>query len=173
MSFLYDLLYNISFAWGSPSLLRTPSARDWAIIPGIGGVGVADLTARRIQLFYKRHAQDGLSAQSVWCVHLLLRRCLGEALHDGLIPCNPAAFCDVVDQQHFLCALIRQFTHRIWHQYICGVNRLHKQPIVINTADDLSSVIENIFSHHSAAGNTPPSMKTSSIRPSSPPLTPL
>lgn len=65
------------------------------IIPGVGRVGLIDLTARRIQSFYKRLVQNGLSDQSVWCVHLLLRRCLDEACRDGLIEYNPAVLCDI------------------------------------------------------------------------------
>ncbi|WP_306569160.1 integrase [Faecalispora jeddahensis] len=65
------------------------------IIPGVGRAVVSTLTARRIQSFYKRLAQNGLSARSVWCVHLLLRRCLDEACRDGQIPLNPARLCSV------------------------------------------------------------------------------
>ncbi|WP_312159692.1 integrase [Oscillibacter sp.] len=65
------------------------------IIPGVGRAGLVDLTARRIQSFYKRLVQNGLSARSVWCVHLLLRRCLDEACRDGQIPLNPARLCNV------------------------------------------------------------------------------
>ena len=65
------------------------------IIPGVGRARMPDLTARRIQSFYKRLAQNGLSTRSVWCVHLLLRRCLDEACRDGQIPLNPARLCAV------------------------------------------------------------------------------
>lgn len=65
------------------------------IIPGVGRAGMPDLTARKIQTFYKRLSQNGLSARSVWCVHLLLRRCLDEACREGQIPLNPARLCAV------------------------------------------------------------------------------
>lgn len=65
------------------------------ILPSVGRTKMPDLTARRIQSFYKRLAQNGLSARSVWCVHLLLRRCLDEACRDGQIPLNPARLCTV------------------------------------------------------------------------------
>lgn len=65
------------------------------IIPGIGRARMPDLTARRIQSFYKRLAQNGLNTQSVWCVHLLLRQCLDEACREGWIPLNPARLCNV------------------------------------------------------------------------------
>ncbi len=65
------------------------------IIPGIGRAELTGLTARRIQSFYKRLVQNGLSARSMWCVHLLLRRCLDEACRDAQIPLNPARLCNV------------------------------------------------------------------------------
>lgn len=65
------------------------------IIPGIGRARLTRLTTLRIQLFYKRIAQNGLGPRSVWCVHLLLRRCLDEACRDGQIPLNPARLCHV------------------------------------------------------------------------------
>ncbi|SBW06114.1 Integrase family protein [uncultured Eubacteriales bacterium] len=65
------------------------------IIPGVGRAQLTELTTRRIQSFYKRLVQNGLSARSVWCVHLLLRRCLDEACRDGQIPLNPARICAV------------------------------------------------------------------------------
>ena len=65
------------------------------IIPGIGRAKLTDLTTQRIQSFYNRLFQNGLSARSVWCVHLLLRRCLDEACREEQISFNPARFCDV------------------------------------------------------------------------------
>lgn len=65
------------------------------IIPGVGRAQLTGLTARRIQSFYKRLVQNGLSTRSVWCIHLLLRRCLDEACRDGQIPLNPAKLCAV------------------------------------------------------------------------------
>lgn len=65
------------------------------IIPGIGRAEASTLTTRKIQSFYKRLAQNGLSARSVWCIHLLLRRCLDETCRDGYISLNPAHLCNV------------------------------------------------------------------------------
>lgn len=65
------------------------------IIPGVGRARLAGLTTRRIQSFYKRLTQNGLNTQSVWCVHLLLRRCLDEACREGWILLNPARLCNV------------------------------------------------------------------------------
>lgn len=65
------------------------------IIPGVGRMGLGDLTVRRIQSFYKRLVQDGLSTRSVWCIHLLLRRILDEACWDGSIEYNPAELCEI------------------------------------------------------------------------------
>ena len=44
------------------------------IIPGIGSVALSDLTEQTITDFYEPLRSQGLSARSVWCVHLLLRR---------------------------------------------------------------------------------------------------
>ena len=39
--------------------------------------------------FYEELRDHGLNNRSIWCVHLLLRRCMDEAAHDGLISYNP------------------------------------------------------------------------------------
>ena len=49
------------------------------ILPSIGSVVLSDLTEQTITDFYDSLRSRGLGARSVWCVHLLLRRCL-EAL---------------------------------------------------------------------------------------------
>lgn len=63
------------------------------IIPGIGTVPLCELTTECVQQFYGSLTQVGLSAQSVRCVHLLLRRCLDEACRENLLDRNPAAPC--------------------------------------------------------------------------------
>ena len=65
------------------------------IIPGVGRARLTGLTARRIQSFYKRISQNGLGPRSVWCVHLILRRCLDEACREGRLLLNPARLCAV------------------------------------------------------------------------------
>ena len=61
------------------------------ILPGIGNISLAELTEDTVTSFYDRLRSQGLSARSVWCVHLLLRRCMDEAARDQLIPYNPGA----------------------------------------------------------------------------------
>ena len=45
------------------------------ILPGIGSVALSDLTEQVVTDFYNSLRSQGLGARSVWCVHLLLRRC--------------------------------------------------------------------------------------------------
>ena len=63
------------------------------ILPGIGGVPLAELTEDTITGFYDSLRSQGLSARSVWCVHLLLRRCMDEAARDQRILYNPVRLC--------------------------------------------------------------------------------
>ena len=63
------------------------------ILPGIGSVALSDLTEQVVTDFYNSLRSQGLGARSVWCVHLLLRRCMDEAAQDQLIPCNPVRLC--------------------------------------------------------------------------------
>ena len=63
------------------------------IIPSIGSVALSDLTGQTITDFYDTLRSQRLSARSVWCVHLLLRRCMDEAAQDQLIPYNPVRLC--------------------------------------------------------------------------------
>ena len=61
------------------------------IMPHFKSTALTELTERKIQNFYKKLSDQGLSPRSVWCVHLLLRRILDEACRDGLLTENPAA----------------------------------------------------------------------------------
>ncbi len=63
------------------------------ICPSIGSVELEGLTEQTVTDFYNELLSQGLSARSVWCVHLLLRRCLDEAARDQLIPYNPVRLC--------------------------------------------------------------------------------
>ena len=56
------------------------------IFPVIGSVALSDLTEQAVTDFYNSLRSQGLSARSVWCVHLLLRRCMDEAAQAQLIP---------------------------------------------------------------------------------------
>ena len=63
------------------------------ILPGIGGIPLAELTEGTVTSFYDSLRSQRLSARSVWCVHLLLRRCMDEATRDQLIPYNTVRLC--------------------------------------------------------------------------------
>ena len=52
-----------------------------------------ELTEDTVTSFYDSLRSQGLSARSVWCVHLLLRRCMDEAARDQRIPYNPVRLC--------------------------------------------------------------------------------
>ena len=61
------------------------------IIPQMSQIPLSELTEKDIQCFYGQLTEDGLSDRSIWCVHLLLRRILGEACREGLLEVNPAS----------------------------------------------------------------------------------
>ena len=63
------------------------------ILPNIGSMALPDLTEQAVTDFYDALRSQGLSARSVWCVHLLLRRCMDEAAQEQLIPYNPVRLC--------------------------------------------------------------------------------
>ena len=63
------------------------------ILPNIGNVALSDLTEQTVTGFYDVLQSRGLSARSVWCVHLLLRRCMDEAAREQFIPYNPVRLC--------------------------------------------------------------------------------
>ena len=69
------------------------------IIPHFKSAALTKLTERKIQNFYNRLSDQGLSPRSVWCVHLLLRRILDEACCDGLLTENPAAGLNVPHEE--------------------------------------------------------------------------
>ena len=77
------------------------------ILPGIGSVALPDLTEQTITDFYDGLRSQGLSARSVWCVHLLLRRCLDEAARDQLIPFNPVRLCPEPQTEEYKPAPLR------------------------------------------------------------------
>ena len=63
------------------------------ILPGIGNIPLVELSGDSVTGFYDSLRSQGLSARSVWCVHLLLRRCMDEAARDQLISYNPVRLC--------------------------------------------------------------------------------
>ena len=77
------------------------------IIPSIGSVALSDLTKQTITDFYDSLRSRGLGARSVWCVHLLLRRCLDETARDRLIPYNPVRLCREPKAEEYKTAPLR------------------------------------------------------------------
>lgn len=77
------------------------------ILPGIGSIELTDLTEQTVTDFYDDLRSQGLSARSVWCVHLLLRRCLDEAARDQLIPFNPVRLCPEPQTEEYKPAPLR------------------------------------------------------------------
>ena len=69
------------------------------IMPHFKSTALIELTEKKIQNFYKKLSDQGLSSRSVWCVHLLLRRILDEACRDGLLTENPAAGINVPHEE--------------------------------------------------------------------------
>lgn len=70
------------------------SYRRWIcqrFVPNFSGVALAELTEERVQDFYESLAHEGLSWNSIWCGHLILRRLLDEAGREGLLEINPAS----------------------------------------------------------------------------------
>ena len=77
------------------------------ILPGIGSVALSDLTEQTIINFYDSLRSQGLGARSVWCIHLLLRRCMDEAAQDQLIPYNPVRLCQEPKAEEYKTAPLR------------------------------------------------------------------
>ena len=77
------------------------------IIPGIGSVALSDLTKQTITDFYDTLRSQRLSARSVWCVHLLLRRCMDEAAREQFIPYNPVRLCREPKAEEYKTAPLR------------------------------------------------------------------
>ncbi len=63
------------------------------ILSGVGSIELTGLTEQMVSGFYDDLRNQGLSTRSVWCVHLLLRRCLDEAAREQLMPYNPVRLC--------------------------------------------------------------------------------
>lgn len=77
------------------------------ILPGIGDMALSDLTEQVVTDFYDSLRSQGLRARSVWCVHLLLRRCMDEAAQDQLIPYNPVRLCQEPKAEEYTTAPLR------------------------------------------------------------------
>lgn len=77
------------------------------IIPGIGNVVLSDLMEQTVTDFYDTLRNQGLGARSVWCVHLLLRRCMDEAAREQFIPYNPVRLCQESKAEGYKAAPLR------------------------------------------------------------------
>ena len=77
------------------------------IIPNIESVALPDLTEQAVTDFYDALRSQGLSARSIWCVHLLLRRCMDEAAQEQLIPYNPVRLCQEPKVAEYKAAPLR------------------------------------------------------------------
>ena len=60
-------------------------------VPGFSGIALKELTEKQVQGFYESLAREGMTSNSVWCGHLILRRILAEAGCEGLLDVNPAS----------------------------------------------------------------------------------
>ena len=77
------------------------------IIPSIGCVVLSGLTKQAVTDFYDALRSQGLSARSIWCVHLLLRRCMDEAAREQFIPYNPVRLCQESKAEGYKAAPLR------------------------------------------------------------------
>ena len=77
------------------------------ILPEIGSISLTELTEDTVTSFYDVLQSQGLSTRSVWCVHLLLRRCADEAARDHLIPYNPVRLCKEPKAEEYKTAPVR------------------------------------------------------------------
>ena len=84
-----------SARWGANTAGGYRNLIGHHIIPSVGNVPLTELTATLISAFYQKLTADGLATRSVWCIHLLLRRILGDACKSGMIGANPADRCEV------------------------------------------------------------------------------
>jgi len=64
-------------------------------VPRFSDIALKELTEEQVQEFYESLAYEGLSANSIWCAHLILRRILAEAGREGLLEINPASEFDL------------------------------------------------------------------------------
>ena len=97
------------------------------ILPGIGGVVLPDLTEQTVTGFYDVRQSRGLSARSVWCVHLLLRRCMDEAAREQFIPYNPVRLCQESKAEEYKAAPLRLGQLQ---RYLSAAEQLGVLPII-------------------------------------------
>ena len=96
------------------------------IVPRMNQIPLSELTEEEIQSFYGRLAEDGLSDRSIWCVHLLLRRILGEACREGLLDINPASNIQIEPSEQRTLAPLPK---RQLRQYLTEAEKVDAYPI--------------------------------------------
>ena len=77
------------------------------ILPNIESVALSDLTEQAVTDFYDALRSQGLGARSIWCVHLLLRRCMDEAAREQFISYNPVRLCQEPNAEEYKTAPLR------------------------------------------------------------------
>ena len=92
------------------------------IIPGIGSIQLTALTEQVVTAFYEELHRQGLSGRTVWCVHLLLRRCMDEAGREGLIHSNPVRGCTVPENEEHRPNRLQR--------YLNAAEQLHDLPMI-------------------------------------------
>ena len=97
------------------------------ILPGIGGIPLVELSECTVTSFYDSLRSQGLSARSVWCIHLLLRRCVDEAARDQRIPYNPVRLCQEPQAEEYETAPLRLGQLQ---RYLNAAERLGVLPLI-------------------------------------------
>lgn len=93
----------------------------------MGGISLTELTENTVTSFYDNLRSRGLSARSVWCVHLLLRRCMDEAARDQLIPYNPVRLCQEPKSEEYKTAPLRLGQIQ---RYLTAAEKLGALPLI-------------------------------------------
>lgn len=97
------------------------SYRQWIcqrFVPEFSDIALAELTEEHVQDFYESLACEGLSRNSIWCGHLILRRLLHEAGCEGLLEINPASelklsYQAAQEQKVIRCGQIKRYLEEI------------------------------------------------------------
>ena len=95
------------------------------ILPGIGDIRLAELPDDNVTSFYDCLRSQGLSARSIWCVHLLLWRCMDEAARDQHIPYNPVRLCQKQKAEEHKTAPVRLGQIRRYLNVVEKIGGLH------------------------------------------------
>lgn len=109
------------------------------ILPSIGNMELSDLTEQTVTDFYDSLQSWGLSARSVWCVHLLLRRCMDEAAREQLIPYNPVRLCQEPKAEEYKTAPLRLGQLQ---RYLNAAEQLGVLPLIYIARRDFTRCVE-------------------------------